>query len=122
MFKYESIKLKNTHLKFRLILFPPGPASCSSQIHLHFINLISKDCFLLQKIKFYKKPDPYIILTVGDNQTKSRRRRHTCDPTWEQGFYLLVKNPETDSLIITVMGMLFYSLLIILLFTIYFQF
>ncbi|KAH1015217.1 hypothetical protein HUJ05_012984 [Dendroctonus ponderosae] len=75
----------------------------TENLHAGLLTLYVDSAINLPKIKFYKKPDPYIILTVGDNQTKSRRRRHTCDPTWEQGFYLLVKNPETDSLIITVM-------------------
>ncbi|XP_060517283.1 extended synaptotagmin-2-like [Cylas formicarius] len=56
----------------------------------------------LKKIKSYKKPDPYMVLTVGRNQVKSRVKKHTTNPIWEQGFYLLVRNPENDSLIVNI--------------------
>lgn len=60
--------------------------------------------FLLKKVKSYRRPDPYIVLTVGKNQVKSRTRKHTCNPVWEQGLYLLVRNPEHDSLIVSIIG------------------
>nr|XP_023028101.1 extended synaptotagmin-2-like [Leptinotarsa decemlineata] len=51
----------------------------------------------LQKVKS-KKPDPYVVLTVGKVQQKSKVKKHTVDPVWEQGFSLLVANPDSDSL------------------------
>ncbi|KAJ8965168.1 hypothetical protein NQ314_004311 [Rhamnusium bicolor] len=56
----------------------------------------------LPKVKSYKKPEPYVILTVGKKQQKTRVKKHTTDPVWEQGFSLLVSNPENDSLIISI--------------------
>ncbi|XP_057654257.1 extended synaptotagmin-2-like [Diorhabda carinulata] len=51
----------------------------------------------LQRVKS-KKPEPYVTLTVNKYQQKSRVKKHTCDPMWEQGFSICVPNPETDSL------------------------
>ncbi|CAH1098447.1 unnamed protein product [Psylliodes chrysocephalus] len=51
----------------------------------------------LQRVKS-KKPDPYALLTVGKKQQKSKVKKHTCDPMWEQGFSILVSNPQTDTL------------------------
>ncbi|KAJ8964462.1 hypothetical protein NQ317_015307 [Molorchus minor] len=55
------------------------------------------------KVKPFKKPDPYIILTVGKKQQKTKIKKHTIDPIWEEGFSLLVSNPENDSLIISIL-------------------
>ncbi|CAG9766251.1 unnamed protein product [Ceutorhynchus assimilis] len=71
-------------------------------IHTALLTIYIDSAINLPKIKSYKKPDPYIILTVGKNQTKSRTKKHTCQPVWEQGLYLLVRNPENDSLIINI--------------------
>ncbi|KAG5886718.1 hypothetical protein JTB14_030784 [Gonioctena quinquepunctata] len=51
----------------------------------------------LQKVKS-KKPNPYVVLTVGKTQQKSKVKKHTVDPVWEQGFSMLVANPDSDSL------------------------
>uniref|UniRef100_A0A6P7HA16 Extended synaptotagmin-2-B-like n=1 Tax=Diabrotica virgifera virgifera TaxID=50390 RepID=A0A6P7HA16_DIAVI len=50
-----------------------------------------------------KKPDPYAVLTVGKNQQKSKVKKHTCDPMWEQGFSLCVPNPDNDSLHVSIL-------------------
>ncbi|XP_050294972.1 extended synaptotagmin-2-like isoform X2 [Anthonomus grandis grandis] len=71
-------------------------------IHTALLTIYIESASNLPKIKAYKKPDPYIILTVGKNQTKSRTKKHTCNPIWDQGFYLLVRNPRNDSLIVTI--------------------
>lgn len=71
-------------------------------IHTALLTIYIDSAVNLPKVKSYRKPDPYMILTVGKNQTKSRTKKHTCDPTWEQGFYLLVRDPENDSLIVSI--------------------
>lgn len=61
------------------------------------------DCaFNLPTVKAYKKPDPYLIVTVGKNQLKSKVKKHTTDPVWEEGFSLLVPNPDSNALFISV--------------------
>lgn len=35
-------------------------------------------------------------------QVKSKVKKHTVDPVWEQGFSLLVPNPDNDSLNISI--------------------
>lgn len=65
-----------------------------------------------------KKPDPYAILSVGNEQQKSKVKRHTCDPVWEQGFLLPVRHPESDTLNLsiidksseTILGNMIYNL------------
>ncbi|CAG9863143.1 unnamed protein product [Phyllotreta striolata] len=56
----------------------------------------------LQRVKS-KKPDPYAVLTVGKLQQKSKVKKHTCDPMWEQGFSMLVADPENDSLNLSIL-------------------
>ncbi|XP_018563216.1 extended synaptotagmin-1 isoform X1 [Anoplophora glabripennis] len=61
------------------------------------------DCAMnLPTVKAFKKPDPYVILTVGRNQLKSKVKKHTTDPVWEEGFSLLIPNPETNALFISI--------------------
>ncbi|XP_074035652.1 LOW QUALITY PROTEIN: extended synaptotagmin-2 [Leptinotarsa decemlineata] len=54
----------------------------------------------LQKVKSKNQIHmyPYVVLTVGKVQQKSKVKKHTVDPVWEQGFSLLVANPDSDSL------------------------
>ncbi|CAH1961965.1 unnamed protein product [Acanthoscelides obtectus] len=49
-----------------------------------------------------KKPHPYVLIAVGEQRQKSKVKKHTCDPIWEQGFSVLVPNPEEDALTLTV--------------------
>lgn len=71
-------------------------------IHSALLTVYVDSAVNLPKVKSYRRPDPYIVLTVGKNQVKSRTRKHTCNPVWEQGLYLLVRNPEHDSLIVSI--------------------
>lgn len=43
-----------------------------------------------------------MILTVNKTQVKSKTKKHTTDPVWEQGYSLLVPNPDNDSLNISI--------------------
>ncbi|XP_008193857.1 extended synaptotagmin-2 [Tribolium castaneum] len=52
----------------------------------------------LPEAKRLVKPHPYFILTLRDQKEKSRVKKHTNDPCWEQGFVMLVPNPLEDSL------------------------
>lgn len=59
-----------------------------------YVEMASK----LPEAKRLVKPHPYFILTLGDQKQKSKVKKHTNDPYWEQGFVLLVPNPLEDSL------------------------
>lgn len=50
------------------------------------------------------KPDPFVVLSVGNVERKSSAKRETDNPVWEQGFTFLVANPEQDILQIRVAG------------------
>jgi Ca2+-dependent lipid-binding protein len=52
----------------------------------------------LPQTKHLVKPHPFIVLTVNDQKQKSKIKKHTVNPTWEQGFWFLVQNPHHDSL------------------------
>lgn len=57
----------------------------------------------LPEAKHLIKPHPYFYLTLGEQKQKSRIKKHTIDPVWEQGFVFLVPKPEQDILQMTVM-------------------
>lgn len=50
-----------------------------------------------------KQPDVYLELSVGNKKERTGTILRSCDPVWEQGFTLLVGNPETNSLNIRIM-------------------
>ncbi|XP_076254972.1 extended synaptotagmin-2-like isoform X2 [Rhynchophorus ferrugineus] len=113
-FQLEHVKHGKLHLRFSWMALSSDSSSISAasketqllqmeNIHTALLTIYVDSANNLPKYKSYKNPDPYMVLTVGKNQTKSRTKRHTCDPQWEQGFYLLVKNPENDSLIISIL-------------------
>lgn len=39
---------------------------------------------------------------MGKHQQKSKVKKHTTDPVWEQGFSILVPNPETSALFVSI--------------------
>nr|XP_018902831.1 PREDICTED: extended synaptotagmin-2 [Bemisia tabaci] len=52
----------------------------------------------LPNARTQSKPDPYVSLNVGNKVVKTNVQYRTDCPVFEQGFTLLVGNPETDSL------------------------
>ncbi|XP_055296568.1 extended synaptotagmin-2-like [Sitodiplosis mosellana] len=50
------------------------------------------------------KPDPFVMLTVGNVEWKTSSKKETDSPVFEQGFTFLVANPEQDILQIRVAG------------------
>lgn len=50
------------------------------------------------------KPDPFVMLTVGNVEWKTSSKKETDTPVWEQGFTFLVANPEHEVLNIRVAG------------------
>lgn len=44
------------------------------------------------------KPDPYVTLAVGAKKEETKIEKRTDIPVWEQGFIMLVGNPEHDKL------------------------
>ncbi|XP_011502857.1 PREDICTED: extended synaptotagmin-1 isoform X2 [Ceratosolen solmsi marchali] len=69
-------------------------------------------------LKGSKQPDVYLELSVGGKVERTKTLLRSCNPVWEQGFTLLVINPETGTLHIklhdektaTVIGTLTYNL------------
>jgi Ca2+-dependent lipid-binding protein len=57
---------------------------------------------LLQNARPSKKPDAFAQLSVGKQQEVTNVQMRASDPVWEQGFTILVNNPESDSLFIKV--------------------
>ncbi|XP_012262341.2 extended synaptotagmin-3 isoform X2 [Athalia rosae] len=49
-------------------------------------------------VKGTKQPDVYLEALVGNRTERTATIMRACDPIWEQGFTLLVANPETDTL------------------------
>lgn len=58
----------------------------------------------LPQIDDENKPDPFVIVTVGNIEVKTSSKKETDSPVWEQGFSFLVANPEHDTLQIRVAG------------------
>ncbi|XP_063931939.1 extended synaptotagmin-2-like isoform X2 [Zophobas morio] len=56
----------------------------------------------LPEAKHLVKPHPYFVMAVGEHKHKSKVKKHTTDPAWEQGFVLLVPKPKEDSLQMTI--------------------
>lgn len=56
----------------------------------------------LPEAKHYIKPCPFFTLLLGNQKEKSKIKKHTVDPAWEQGFVLLVANPNQESLHMTI--------------------
>ncbi|CAG9823457.1 unnamed protein product [Phaedon cochleariae] len=111
-FKLDNAKHGKIHLRFTWLGLSADRSSlnaASEEIKLLKVADISTALLTvyldsaqgLQKIKS-KKPNPYAILTVGNKQQKSKVKKHAVDPAWEQGFSLLVPNPDNDSLNISI--------------------
>lgn len=58
----------------------------------------------LPQINDENKPDPFVVLTVGNVDRKTSSKKETDSPVWEQGFSFLVANPEHDTLQIRIAG------------------
>ncbi|KAG6546961.1 hypothetical protein Mapa_011577 [Marchantia paleacea] len=56
----------------------------------------------LKKKDFLGKSDPYVTLTVGDSTQKTQIIMNNLNPEWNETFSLVVDDPETESLDITV--------------------
>lgn len=52
--------------------------------------------------KPFIKPHPLFTLSVGTKKEKSKIKKHTTDPSWDQGFVFLVEDPETDRLLMNI--------------------
>lgn len=52
----------------------------------------------LPQVRTQSKPDPYLLLTVGQESQQTSVKKKTSDPVWEQGFNFLVANPNSDTL------------------------
>ncbi|KAJ8961098.1 hypothetical protein NQ318_008774, partial [Aromia moschata] len=112
-FQLDNAKRGSLHLRFTWLGLSADYSSLNAvvqelkQLKVADINTALLTVYIdsaqnLMKVKPYKKPDPYVILTVGKKQQKTSVRKHTVDPVWEQGLSLLVSNPEHDSLIISI--------------------
>lgn len=58
----------------------------------------------LPKVDDECKPDPFVILTVGNVDHRTSAKKETDAPVWEQGFVFLVANPEHETLLIRIAG------------------
>ena len=56
----------------------------------------------MQTSKASTKPDPYVIVTVGNKSEHTLTRTRTTEPTWEQALTFLVCNPESDDVYLKV--------------------
>ncbi|XP_066138677.1 extended synaptotagmin-2-B-like isoform X2 [Euwallacea fornicatus] len=112
-FSLEHAKHGKLHLRFSWLAlsFDKEAMNAASEetkllkndnIHAGLLTIYIDSAVNLPKVKSYRRPDPFVILTVGNNQVKTRTKKHTCNPSWKQGLYLLIKNPENDSLIATI--------------------
>ena len=53
---------------------------------------------LAQSVKTTSKPDPYVMVVVGNRSEQTSPRMRTSDPVYEQALTFLVCNPESDDL------------------------
>ena len=53
-----------------------------------------------QTVREGSKPDPYVVLSVGKIQQESITLEKTLDPVFEETFHFLVRNPNTDTLLL----------------------
>ena len=58
---------------------------------------------LIKCLKGSKQPDVYLEASVGGKVERTGTMLRSCNPVWEQGFTLLVANPETGTLHIKVL-------------------
>lgn len=58
--------------------------------------------FLKQSARTSSKPDPYVVVTVGNRSQQTSARMRTCDPTWEHAMTFLVCNPDADDVYLKV--------------------
>lgn len=56
----------------------------------------------LKNKDFLGKSDPYVKLTVGNSTQKTRTIMNNLNPEWNETFSLVVDDPETESLDISV--------------------
>lgn len=54
--------------------------------------------FFPQCLKGSKQPDAYLEASVGGKVERTGTLLRSSNPVWEQGFTLLVSNPETNTL------------------------
>lgn len=107
-FHLEGVKHGELHLRFTWMSLTKDYNALDKALHeVKLLKVESLSTALLTiyvdsiknipRVKSFKKPDPYLILQVGDStQQKSKVKKHTTDPIFEQGFSFLIKNPETD--------------------------
>ena len=60
----------------------------------------------LPSVKTTSKPDPYVVVKVGNRSEQTSVRMRDTDPVWEQAFTFLVCNAESDDLYFTVRDIL----------------
>ncbi|KAF7989923.1 hypothetical protein HCN44_008597 [Aphidius gifuensis] len=75
-----------------------GVTSMSTALLLVFIDSAKN----LPCLRGSKQPDVYLEACVGSKKERTGTILRSCDPVWEQGFTLLVANPETSNLNIRV--------------------
>ncbi|KAK9879793.1 hypothetical protein WA026_006853 [Henosepilachna vigintioctopunctata] len=110
----DGVKHGNIHLRFTWMSLTENYSALDKA--LHEVKLLKVDVSSalltvyidsarnLSRVKSFKKPDPYLLMHVGNaDQQKSKIKKHTVDPIFEQGFSFLVKNPEKDTFHINIM-------------------
>ncbi|KAL3282639.1 hypothetical protein HHI36_005814 [Cryptolaemus montrouzieri] len=110
----EGVKHGRIHLRFTWMSLTADYTSLDKALHETKILKVAVSSALLtvyidsarnlSRVKSFKKPDPYLIMQVGNSeQQKSKIKKHTVDPIFEQGFSFLVKNPEKDTFCVNIM-------------------
>ncbi|XP_058803408.1 extended synaptotagmin-2 isoform X2 [Phymastichus coffea] len=83
------------------------------------ILILYLDCARnLPCLKGSKQPDVYLEATIDGKTERTTTQHRSCNPVWEQGFVMLVTNPETGTLHLqitdekttTVVGVLTYNI------------
>ncbi|XP_044750595.1 extended synaptotagmin-2-like isoform X2 [Coccinella septempunctata] len=110
----DGVKHGKIHLRFTWMSLTADYASLDKALHeVKLLKVAVSSALLtvyidsarnLARIKSFKKPDPYLLMQVGNSLSqKSKVKKHTIDPIFEQGFSFLVKNPESDVFYVSIM-------------------
>ncbi|XP_045472694.1 extended synaptotagmin-2-like isoform X1 [Harmonia axyridis] len=110
----DGVKHGKIHLRFTWMSLTSDYSSLDKALHeVKLLKVAVSSALLtvyidsirnLSKIKSFKKPDPYLLMQIGtDLPQKSKVKKHTTDPIFEQGFSFLVKNPDSDIFYISIM-------------------
>ncbi|CAH0557883.1 unnamed protein product [Brassicogethes aeneus] len=106
-FKLEKAKHGDVHLRFTWLGLSPEyhdlHAAIADTQQLQVSHLATAlltfyvDSARTLPMKGFKKPDPYFKVSLGTQQIfKSKSKKHTNDPEWEQGSSVLVQDPHND--------------------------